>query len=388
MRSVGRFYLRYLECDQLDLGSLDVCLAPAFWLSIALDFGLLDVWTFSFVAQQSAIINWSQYLALRTLSGLMQCFDAEENLHTAARFGTMFHRFNRMRRERAENNIALSFPHWPYDRVREVALKSVQHMFQLFMVEAMISPRLITPASWSKYVRLGKIGPVLEFLVRGEPVIFITGHCGNWELLGTAMASIGYPMIALARPLDNPLINQWLLSVREVRGQKIITKWGATPILQDTLNSGGRVGFIADQNAGDQGLFVPFFARLASSYKSIALLAMHHNVPVIAGYAVRIGEQFLYEIDYTDIILPSEWADQADPLFYITARYNRAIETMIRRDPTQYLWLHRRWKSRPKHERLGQPIPTKLIDKIAALPWMTQAELDRIVKGEAAASTS
>ncbi len=133
---------------------------------------------------------------------------------------------------------------------------------------------------------------------------------------------------------------------------------------------------------------MPFFGRLASSYKSIALLAMHHNVPVIAGYAVRIGEQFLYEIDYTDIIVPGDWADQPDPLFYITARYNRAIEAMIRRDPTQYLWLHRRWKSRPKHERQGQPVPAKLIDKLAALPWMTQAELDRIVKGQTSQSIS
>jgi KDO2-lipid IV(A) lauroyltransferase len=330
------------------------------------------------VAQQSAFTNWSQYIALRALSGLMQCFDVEENLATAAAVGRMFHRLNRTRRLRAEQNIAWSFPDWPAQRVSDVARRSMEHMFQLFMVEAMVSPRLITPASWSRYVRLGNIGPVLDHLVRQEPVIFITAHCGNWELLGTALAAIGYPLVALARPLDNPLINQWLLSVREVRGQKIVTKWGATPILQETLDSGGRVGFIADQNAGDQGLFVPFFGRLASSYKSIALLAMHHKVPVIAGYAVRLGEQFQYEIDYTDIILPRDWADAPDPLFYITARYTRAIEAMIRRDPTQYLWLHRRWKSRPKHERLGQPMPAKLIDKLRSLPWMTESQLQRI----------
>ena len=81
----------------------------------------------------------------------------------------------------------------------------------------------------------------------------------------------------------------------------------------------------------------------------------------------------------TDVIWPDDWADQPDPLFYITARFNRAIEHMVRNAPEQYLWLHRRWKSRPKHEREGQPMPRRLIEKLEQLPWMTQEELNRIV---------
>src|SRR2546425_756976 len=136
-------------------------------------------------ANQSALVNWSQYLAVRSLSGLMQCFDVEQNLSTAATVGMLFYHFNWTRRQRAECNIALSFPDWPIERVHDTARRSIQHMFQLFMVEAMVSPRLITPGSWSRYVRLGGgIAPVLDELVRGKPLIFITGHCGNWELLG------------------------------------------------------------------------------------------------------------------------------------------------------------------------------------------------------------
>jgi KDO2-lipid IV(A) lauroyltransferase len=217
-------------------------------------------------------------------------------------------------------------------------------------------------------------------------VVFVTGHFGNWELLGCAMAAIGYPLTALARPLDNPLLNRWLLGVREARGMKILTKWGATPELQETIRQRGRLGFIADQNAGDGGLFVPFFGRLASSYKSIALLAMRYKVPVVAGHAQRINDGFEYDLGFTDVIWPNDWADQPDPLFYITARYNRAIETMVRRDPGQYLWIHRRWKSRPAHEREGKPMPARLIRKLEQLPWMTQEELDVIVRNANAAA--
>jgi KDO2-lipid IV(A) lauroyltransferase len=323
-------------------------------------------------------MNWTQYLAARAVAGLLQCFDVNQNLHTAASIGSLLYDVDRIRSRRARRHIAESFPDWPADRVHDVARRSFQNMIQLFMVESVATPRLITPAAWPRYIRLGNIGPVLDHMVCGQPCIFITGHCGNWELLGNAMAAIGYPFVALARPIDNPLINRWMLAAREARGMKIITKWGATPVLQEILQRGGRLGFIADQNAGDQGLFVPFFGRMASSYKSIGLLAMRYNVPIIAGFARRLNSRFEYEISHTDFIRPEQWANRPDPLFYITARYNRAMELMIRAAPEQYLWVHRRWKSRPRWERDGQPMPPRIIEKLQQLPWMTPTELERL----------
>jgi KDO2-lipid IV(A) lauroyltransferase len=133
---------------------------------------------------------------------------------------------------------------------------------------------------------------------------------------------------------------------------------------------------------------VPFFGRLASSYKSIGLLAMRYEIPIVAGCARRIGESMRYELACTDFIHPEDWVDQPDPLFYITARYNRAIERMIRSVPEQYLWLHRRWKSRPKHERLGRSAPRRLVARLEALPWMTTQELQRILSFSAESATA
>jgi KDO2-lipid IV(A) lauroyltransferase len=244
----------------------------------------------------------------------------------------------------------------------------------------MAMPRRISPTSWPRYLRVGRLELAMNRLVRDEPTIFVTGHCGNWELLGYSLAVLGYPLYALARPLDNPLINDWVLGVREARGMRILTKWGATPILQELLRTNGRVAFIADQNAGDQGMFVPFFGRLASSYKSIGLLAMRYKTPIIAGMARRIGRRFEYELSSFDAIYPEDWMAQPDPLFYITARFNRAIELMIRTAPDQYLWVHRRWKSRPRHERLGRPVPARLVEKLHSLPWLTPHDVDGIVQ--------
>ncbi|HWB20315.1 MAG TPA: lysophospholipid acyltransferase family protein, partial [Phycisphaerales bacterium] len=163
-------------------------------------------------------------------------------------------------------------------------------------------------------------------------------------------------------------------------GSRIVTKWGGTTILQDVLGTGGRVGFIADQNAGDDGLFVPFFNKLASSYKSIAILAMRYRAPVVVALARRIGAEIEYELIYTDMIMPEDWDAQPDPIFYITARFNRGLEQAVQLAPEQYLWIHRRWKSRPKFEREGKPMPARMAEKLRSLPWITEANLEIILE--------
>ena len=290
----------------------------------------------------------------------------------------MFYALHTKRRKRAVDNIQASFPHWSDEQVASLAKRSMEHMFQLFVAEGVQMPSLITPTTYHKYVTFTGIEKIAERFVKKQPTIFITGHCGNWELLGYTLSVLGYPIAALARPLDNRLLNDWILGIREKYGLQIITKWGGVPILQELIANNTSVGFIADQNAGQRGLFVPFFGRLASTYKSIGILAMRYDIPIAAVHAKRIDGKFNYEISVTDFIEPSEWKEQDDPLYYITARYSRAIEQMVRNAPEQYLWLHRRWKSRPKYELEGKPMPKKLIRQLESLPWMTESALSML----------
>ena len=87
-----------------------------------------------------------------------------------------------------------------------------------------------------------------------------------------------------------------------------------------------------------------------------------------------------YRIEIADVIEPSDWKGQPDPLFYITARYRVAIERMVRSAPEQYLWMHRIWKSRPRHERDHKPVPAALAGKLRALPWMNDVAVERVVE--------
>ena len=133
-------------------------------------------------------------------------------------------------------------------------------------------------------------------------------------------------------------------------GQKIIDKKGAAKLMGKAASTGATLCFIADQDAGKKGIFVDFFGRKASTYKSIGLIAITNNIPIVVGYSRRIGNRFYFELGVNRIIFPEEWADKEDPLKWITAEYTKAIENFVREDPSQYWWLHRRWKHRPKTE--------------------------------------
>jgi KDO2-lipid IV(A) lauroyltransferase len=187
----------------------------------------------------------------------------------------------------------------------------------------------------------------------GKGLLMLTGHYGNFEIPGYAMGLFGFNIYSIARPLDNKFINKYLYSVREKNGQKIIDKKGASDMMVDLVEQGATMCFIADQDAGKKGVFVDFFGRKASSYKSIGLLALQYNKPIVVGVCRQVPGEFFFEVEVGRIIEPHEWANAENPLQWITQEYNIALEDLIRKDPAQYWWLHRRWKSRPKEERLS-----------------------------------
>lgn len=342
------------------------------------------------------------YLAVRAFLATMQTGDLASNLRTARAMARRYARFEKRRVRRTMDTLGVAFPDMPEQQRHEHAMLAYEHLFMLG-VEMSYAPRLITPDSWPDYLRLVGLGEGARLLLSGRPCVMITGHCGNWELLGYAMAVLGFPMHALYRPLDMKPLDDWVRRTRRRRGLELLDKFGAVDAMPKLLSKGELVAFIADQNAGDRGLFVPFFNRLASTYKSIGLMALQFNAPIICGQARRLvcardaedgtlpispgsagfaeydgTHPLRYEIVVHDIIMPEECVQQPDPLFYASARYRRAIEKMVRTAPEQNLWLHRYWKSRPRHEHQGKPIPASLKAKIRALPWTTEEDMARL----------
>jgi KDO2-lipid IV(A) lauroyltransferase len=310
------------------------------------------------MAQNGALLNLTQYLGARFTAMMLGLFPINANLRTARAVGALLWKVDRKHRKRALENLRASFPEKPQAELEYIAQRSMQHFIELVM-DVLFTTRMINVESWHKYVHFGaRQSESLRLMLRERGAIMVTGHYGNWEILGYTMATLGFETYSIARPIDNPHIDRWLLGVREKKGQIILSKRGVTATALDVLQNHGVLGVIADQNAGPKGMFVPFFGRLASTYKSIGLMAIQHNVPVIVGCARRRGDRFEFDIIVQDIIEPEDWRNYPrdryrDELHYITARYTKAIEDFVRDDPTQYLWIHRRWKTRPKDEAPG-----------------------------------
>ncbi len=294
--------------------------------------------------------DYAAYLGLRLFYAIVHMFPIDMNLRTARLLGDVWYFVSKRHRERAMDNLR----HALGDRRSEEELLRLtrQSMRQMAMMamEVLFEPRLISEWTWPRYIKLRGLQEALRVLLRPGGCIMLTGHYGNWELVGFTLAALGFDMVAVMRPLDNPYLNEWLVKIREDRGLRLLYKKGVARTADDVIEAGQALCFIADQNAGRKGLFVDFFGRAASTYKSIGLLAMRHRVPIIVGCARRLSDRFEYEIEVNRIITPEEWEQQENELEWITQEYTRAIEELIRVDPGQYLWVHRRWKTRPKHE--------------------------------------
>jgi KDO2-lipid IV(A) lauroyltransferase len=221
-------------------------------------------------------------------------------------------------------------------------------------LEFLYTTRLVTHGAWRRHVWLNNLGEVVGLMLRRKSgLIMLTGHFGNWEVVGYTMAALGFHTVSVARRMDNPLVDRYVIGVREKAGQMILDKRGASAVVPGRLEDNEVVCFIADQDAGRKGAFVDFFGRKASTYKIIALMAMQYQVPIVVGYGKRQKEQYRFEIGVQRIIYPHEWADKHDPVMWITQAYTTALEDIVRTAPEQYLWVHRRWKHRPKGEEPG-----------------------------------
>ena len=298
--------------------------------------------------------DWLIYLALRILMMFLTFFNVETVLNFACFHGRLLWKHYHRGRIRALDNLRASFPQKSEQWIWQTGRRSFEHIAML-AVDVMFIPRLAKRHNWRYYSRYKNIERVKWLMHEGKSIMLLTGHYGNFEIMGYVLGLFGFDIYSIARPLDNKFINNYLYEIRQRVGQKIIDKKGAAEMMSKLLASGSTLCFIVDQDAGKKGIFVDFFGRKASTYKSIALLAITNNIPIGVAYSRRVDNRFFFEIAINRLIFPEEWAQKDDPIKWVTEEYTKAIEDFVREDPTQYWWLHRRWKHQPKEKRGKTP---------------------------------
>jgi Kdo2-lipid IVA lauroyltransferase/acyltransferase len=304
-------------------------------------------------------VDYLVYLVVRLVVAIAQALSVEQSYAFARFLAAVLYRVDRRHRDVGLENLKMAFGDRYTEVERDQIVRGVYQHFCMVLMEILHIPRKLHLTTWRERITLVGHEKVVDRLLKGGPLIMLTGHFGNWEMAGYLFGVFGFPPNSVARPLDNPYLDRFLRTFRKRTGQKMIPKTGGYDQMLDVLRSGGVLSFLADQDAGQNGLYVEFFGRPASTHKAIALLALAHNAPVIVGYARRIGPGFRYEVGCSEIIEPSEWTGTADDVRLLTQRYTSALETIIRRDPDQYLWLHRRWKHQPKKRLKKEATPAR-----------------------------
>ncbi len=182
---------------------------------------------------------------------------------------------------------------------------------------------------------------------KGRGVILLTCHMGNFELLVAALPKAGVQNpYGIYRKFDFKPLERLMLEMRQRFGATLIPMRGASEKIDDILREGGEIGTLFDQNVDwYKGVFVDFFGRPACTNSGFAKLALRSKSPVVPMYTTRKGKRFF--IEFLPEVPLAETGDRIKDIEINTRNYTSAVESMVRRNPDQYFWVHNRWKTKP-----------------------------------------
>jgi KDO2-lipid IV(A) lauroyltransferase len=200
-----------------------------------------------------------------------------------------------------------------------------------------------------KHFRIVGLSNLANAFKKNRGVLALTAHVGNWELLTNIGAMIDYPLSIVVRPLDFEPLDRFFEGFRTRFGGKLIpTKYSMRMVMR-SLNNKDMVAMLMDQNVDwYDGTFVDFFGRLACTNKGMALLALKTGAPVIPVFLVR--DQMGFVAEFGPEVPLARTGDKTKDVETNTHRYNKVLESFIRRYPDQWFWVHQRWKTRPYHK--------------------------------------
>jgi KDO2-lipid IV(A) lauroyltransferase len=247
----------------------------------------------------------------------------------------------------ALRNLQIAFPDWS-DAQRRETVRTMARFLAWQAVEFARFPRY-NLGNIERVIEIEGHENFLEAQRRGKGVLILTGHIGAWELSSFAHAVYGYPMHYLARPLDNARLDAFVNRYRGLSGNEPIYKNESARAVLKTLHGGGIVGILADQNTlPEEGAFVDFFGEQACTTTGIARLALHTGAPVVPGYALWDRKSRKYKLRFDPAVELSETGNADEDILRNTQRFSKIMENIIRKFPEQWVWVHARWKTRPK----------------------------------------
>ena len=252
------------------------------------------------------------------------------------------------RRQVIDENLRGAFPEWSSENRRTTARVMWEHLF-LMVCEIAQVPRKIHETNFRDHIKFtpGSRRTLVGLLMEPRPLTMVSGHFGNFEVGGYVTGLLGFRTFAVARPLDNPLLDDFFKRFRGAHGQSILPKHGSAKQIAAALEAGHTLVLLCDQWAGRKGCWVNFFDRPTSCHKAIAVFPLSSGAPLVVCYAKRVDRPLQFEFAAVAVADPQKGGEHFADVRSLTQWYNWRLEEMIRDTPDQYWWLHKRWKTKP-----------------------------------------
>lgn len=287
-------------------------------------------------------------LAASTVAALVRPLPRRAALALGAALGRTLGALDRRHVAIAVDNLRHAFPDWPAERLARTAHAVYAHFGRVLLDILWLHGR--PREDTLPLVEVVGAEHVRAAVARGRGVVLVTGHIGNWEMHGLAHGWTFGPIAVVARPLDNPELDRRLCAFRTSGGNSVVYKQKALSTILKTLRGGGAVALLIDQNVqASDGIFVDYFGRAAATTTVAAAVALKTGAALLPCRTELLPDG-RYRATYDPpLALPSTGSRTGD-VAVLTQALTKRIEAWVRVQPDQWLWIHRRWKTRPAAE--------------------------------------
>jgi KDO2-lipid IV(A) lauroyltransferase len=293
--------------------------------------------------------EWAEYAVVRVLLKIMEVLPRQTaRLLAASAAHVLFLRSPRLRKT-AEFNLRLAFPDWTETQRAEVIRKMTRNLGWMAAEFARV-PKY-SKQNIEDVVILDGHKNLLQGHQQGKGVLYLTGHIGAWELSSFAHALYGYHLHYMARPLDNPRLDQRVNRYRTLSGNRPIFKNESARTMLKVLKDAGTVGILADQNTmPEEGDFVNLLGTPACTTMGLTRAAFHTGAAVVPGYVYWDPQIKKYRLRFEPPVELSRTGNIDRDILENTQKFTKILEEIIRKYPSQWVWLHGCWNSRPPGE--------------------------------------
>src|SRR2546422_8387526 len=292
--------------------------------------------------------DWLEYLALRAAFGALAALPLGAALRAGELVALVAYALDRPHRRIGMRNLEIAFPE-----------KRVRERRRILRASFLNLGRMATELARLPRLSAERLRDMVRFVdeewwreamswERSTGVLVLSGHFGNWDLLVFAHGLRGHPVHMVHRAIANPLIDRWLNALRVRAGTRAIRKRHAARAVLAALHEHGFLVLPFDQNSTrGLGVFVDFFGEAASTNAGIARIALRTDAPIVPIFIVRDGRRARHTVHVLPIMQVERTGDDQADVVRNTQRVSDVFEDMVRRYPAQWLWMHKRWKTRP-----------------------------------------